>query len=477
MAGRRGVAHDFASVSTAGSDPARSRARVRHPGSETFDGLRAKGDGRGRGGLFAGQVDKTRPLEVEFRTMRPLAPLFLAVGAALPWLSLRLSGFHGTPMAEAALAGMAILGAAFILSWAAELARLEISAHLAVAVLAFIAVLPEYAVDIYFAWQAGQDPAYAHYAVANMTGANRLLIGLGWSAVVLTFWWRSRRRVLTLGKHDRLELGALALATVYAIVIPCKANLSLLDTVVLIAVFLIYIRAAAAQAVEEPELLGPAAALSELPVSWRRLTTVGMFVFAAVAILLSAEPFAEGLVGTGKLLGIDEFFLVQWLAPLASEAPEFIVAILFALQGRANLGIRTMISSKVNQWTLLIGMLPLAYAISSGGLQPLPMDARQVGEVALTVAQSAFAIVVLAKFTFSVWSAAALAVLFISQLFLPSLHGLFTGIYAALSLGIILADPRRLLTLGPSMAALFSGKEPGGAPRDEGRGGREDGTA
>mgnify|MGYP003335434889 CR=1 FL=1 len=55
----------------------------------------------------------------------------------------------------------------------------------------------------------------------------------------------------------------------------------------------------------------------------------GLFALAAVVILLCAEPFAESLVASGSELGIDQFLLVQWLAPLASEAPEFIVAILF----------------------------------------------------------------------------------------------------------------------------------------------------
>jgi len=393
-------------------------------------------------------------------SLKNLLPVFVSAAVALPWVGLRLAGFHGSPIVEAALAGVAVLGAAFLLSWAAELAQLDISGALAVALLSLIAVLPEYTVDIYFAWQAGQDPAYTHYAVANMTGANRLLIGLGWSSVVLVFWWKTRNRVLALGKKDRLELGALSLATLYAVTIPFKAGISLLDTVILITLFIIYIRAASAQEVEEPELLGPAEALGRLPTGKRRAATVGMFVFAAAVILLSAEPFAEGLIGTGKLLGIDEFFLVQWLAPLASEAPEFIVAVIFALQGRANLGIRTMISSKVNQWTLLIGMLPLAYALSSGGLNPLPMDHRQVAEVALTVAQSAFALIILARFRFSVWSALALAVLFITQFFAPAWHGIFIGVYAVLVVFIVLADPGRLVLLGRSVVALFTREEP-----------------
>jgi len=392
--------------------------------------------------------------------VKRVLPVFLAVGAACPWLYLRLVGFHGSPAVQAALSGAAILGAAFLLSWAAELAQLDISDALAVALLSFIAVLPEYAVDIYFAWQAGKDPTYAPYAVANMTGANRLLIGVGWSAVVFVYWWKTRSRILRLAERDRLELGALTLATVYAVVIPLKGSLSLLDTAVLLLLFALYIRSASAQSVGEPELIGPAAAIAALPQRPRRLVTASLFVFAAGTILLSAEAFSEGLVGTGKLFGIDEFFLVQWLAPLASESPEFIIAVLFALQGRANLGLRTMISSKVNQWTLLVGMLPLAFAISSGSPEAMPLDSRQASEIFLTMAQSLFAVVVLARFEFSMWSALALFGLFTTQFALPALHPPFIALYFVLAFALLLRDRGRLRTLGRAVHNLTARERP-----------------
>lgn len=388
-----------------------------------------------------------------------LLPVYISFAATVPWTYLRLTGFQGSPVIEAALSGLAILGAAFLLSWAAELAQLEISAALAVAVLSLIAVLPEYSVDIYFAWQAGKDPIYSHYAVANMTGANRLLIGIGWSSIILLFWWKTKQKILHLEKKDGLELGALTFATIYAFTIPLKGTLSLIDTVVLILLFIIYIRATSRQEVEDPHLIGPALALSKLPSKKRRGVTAFFFVYAAIAILLAAEPFAEGLVETGKLFGIDEFFLVQWLAPLASEAPEFIVAALFALQGRAGLAVRTMISSKVNQWTLLIGMLPLAYAISAGSLDPMVMDARQNGEVMLTVAQSAFAVAILAKLDFSLSGAIALMVLFLVQFLNPELHGLFTYIYFGLGALILGLNRYRIRCLVGSAMLLFSNKE------------------
>ena len=86
------------------------------------------------------------------------------------------------------------------------------------------------------------------------------------------------------------------------------------------------------------------------------------------SILLVAEHFAEALVETGESFGISEFLLVQWLAPLASEAPELLVAGLYAWRLNTNAGLGTLVSSKVNQWTLLVGTLPIAFAIASGAV-------------------------------------------------------------------------------------------------------------
>ena len=122
-----------------------------------------------------------------------------------------------------------------------------------------------------------------------------------------------------------------------------------------------------------------------------------LFVFAAVVILLVAEHFAEALVGTGREFRISEFLLVQWLAPLASEAPELLVAGLYAWRLNTNAGLGTLVSSKVNQWTLLVGTLPIVFAIASGSLAGLPVEPRQREELLLTAAQSVFAVATLAS--------------------------------------------------------------------------------
>src|SRR5262249_4737785 len=153
----------------------------------------------------------------------------------------RLGGLHPGPAPEIAIFGLAILGAAFLLSWGTEVAQVDVPRGLALAALAFIAVLPEYAVDLFFSFRAGQQPEYGAYALANMTGANRLLVGAGWSLVVFLAWIRRRSRGVTLLPDQPRDLVFLLLATAYAILIFVKGSLAPWDAIVLVGLFGLYL--------------------------------------------------------------------------------------------------------------------------------------------------------------------------------------------------------------------------------------------
>ncbi|MGZ8652836.1 MAG: sodium/calcium exchanger protein [Actinomycetota bacterium] len=405
--------------------------------------------------------------------------LALAIGAAAPALVVRVVSPELPHPAEAALFGLAIVGAAFILSWAAEVAQLDISAGLAIAVLALIAVLPEYAVDFVFAWQGGNSfeatgPAClpppgggtespCGLALANMTGANRLLIGIGWSMVVFIAWYQIRRRDgaetakrwegIRLDRSHSVELAYLAVATIYSLTLPLKHSVTPFDAAVLVTIFVLYTVRVSGAPAEEPHLVGPARYLGTFTTRARRTSIVAMFVFAAGVILACAEPFAHALVQTGSDVGISEFFLVQWLAPLASEAPELLVAGLYAWRLNTNAGLGTLVSSKVNQWTLLVGTLPIVFTIASGGPHGLPIAAQQREELFLTAAQSFFALAILSNLSMSIREAWFLFVLFWAQFIVGAMvpeswHGaerIGVGMaYMALGMWLFVGDRTRL---------------------------------
>jgi cation:H+ antiporter len=374
-------------------------------------------------------------------TPRTAVSLALAVALTIPAIVLRVTDASVANGLAAVAFGLAIVGAAFVLSWAAEVAQLDISAGLAIAVLALIAVLPEYAVDMVLAWEGGnafeQYGAACHppgasgedacsLALANMTGANRLLIGIGWSMVVFIAVYRSRTRGprLTEVKLDRqhsVEVAFLGLATIYSLTLPLKSQITLVDTIVLVGIFAAYTWRISKAPAEVPHLVGPARWIGTFRVGRRRASVIAMFAFAAMVILLSAEHFADALKATGQELGISEFLLIQWIAPLASEAPELLVAGLYAWRLNTNAGLGTLVSSKVNQWTLLVGTLPIVFALAAGGLHGLPVDAHQREELFLTAAQSFFALAVLVTLSISLREAWMLFGLFWAQFLIGGL--------------------------------------------------------
>jgi len=356
------------------------------------------------------------------------APIVAAVLFTIPGFLLRLIHPEPSPPLIAMITGAAILGASFLLLWACDAAQKDIPQALALAVVALIAVLPEYAVDMYFTWQAGQHPGsdYAHFAIANMTGANRLLIGVAWALIAAIFWLKTRQSV-ELEDDRRMEILFLGLATLYAFIIPIKGSLAWYDSIVFIGLYVWYIRLAGRRPCEECELDGAAKLLGSLPKAKRRMATTLMFLFSAGVILSNAEPFSESLVATGKIFGINEFLLVQWLAPIASEAPEFTVAIMFALRGHAAVALGSLVSAKLNQWTLLVGTIPGVYGLSAGTLQnPIPMGNFQMNELLLTAAQSLLAVALLASLRLDPRGAVLLFGLFIGQFLAPAVMAPFS---------------------------------------------------
>jgi cation:H+ antiporter len=359
---------------------------------------------------------------------RQLIPVVVAAGATLPAIVTRLSGAGPPELVAAFIFGLGVVGAAFLLAWGAEVLQLDIAQGAALALLALIAVLPEYAVDFTFALKAGEDPdKYAPLALANMTGGNRLLIGIGWSVVVLLAAWRITRIArdegykgeletdVTLDRPHAIEITFLAIASLYSLTLPLKRTISPIDSVLLVGLFVWYAVRISRAPAEAPHLVGPAELIGRLPKGRRRAVVALLLFGSAAVILISAEPFAEALVTTGEEFGISTFLLVQWVAPLASESPELLVAALFAWRLNTNAGLGALVSSKVNQWTLLVGTLPLVFSISAGVLGGLPIDSLQREELFLTAAQSVFAVAVLANRSLSVREALALMGLFLAQ--------------------------------------------------------------
>ncbi len=376
----------------------------------------------------------------------PLVAVGVAVLLTVFWLFFWGTGSVGSlsVLTTVLVSGFAVLGASFLLAWGAETAEKDVPRAFALAVLAVLAVAPEYAVDALYAWEAGLDPGNteaANLAVANMTGANRILIGIGWAGIALFSIYRARRtgdvaverkegRFANAVKLDRsiaTEILFLGVATLYAFFVPMATHIGVgdgapklgidgLDTLVLVGIYVLYIAIIVRGEVEEAESHGGVTGyLQGLTRALRIPVVLALFAYSGLLILTAVEPFAHGLESLGEGIGIPAFFMIQWIAPLASESPELVITAYLVNKARTTAAFNALISSKLNQWTLLVGTLVVVYSLALGSYGVLPFDGKQAAEIWLTAAQSLFALALLVDFRISVREALALVVLFVSQ--------------------------------------------------------------
>jgi cation:H+ antiporter len=349
-----------------------------------------------------------------------------------------------------------ILVSAFFLVWGAEAAQFLISQGLALALLAWLQTLPEFAVEAVIAWDAGRNPERAHLAIANLTGAIRLLIGLGWPLVYFVFVASrpaatERFPTIRLGREHATQIVGLVPPLLYFAVILGKARFSWVDALVLTACYLAYLWVLFRHGAPASDGLADASAVSRWAYrqpGWRRPAAIAaLFLGGGLLLYLTAHPFLESMLALAGLVGVSQFVLVQWVAPFLSEFPEKVSAIYWARRaGHVPLALMNLVSSNINQWTVLAAMIPLVYGYSTlrhhGVWLDFRFDAAQRLEILLTLLQSGLALLVLATMEFGWRDAAVLFVLWLAQFLRPSLRDVAVVAYglwiALLALQVVL---------------------------------------
>jgi cation:H+ antiporter len=341
---------------------------------------------------------------------------------------LLLSGTHLTEIPASSLlwAAPAILGAAMLIAWAAESAQFFIAQGFALAILAWLQTLPEFAVEFVYAWRQ-QVP----YLLANLTGALRLLTGLGWPMIyfVAAICYRRRRqgplREIVLQEGHCVEVVGLLAPLIYMVFVWAKNSLGLLDAAVLILIYAAYLVVLGkmppeeAEGIEELERIPRAIVRS--PRNRRIVIITGFFALGGWLIYYSAEPFAGSLLTVSAAIGVPGFVFVQWVAPFVSEFPEKVSAFYWARTvHRAPMALMNMVSSNINQWTLLAAMLPIVYSVSRGSASVIRFDEQQSLELLMTLGQSMVGMLFLLNMKLAWWEAGSLFSLwFIQFVFSP----------------------------------------------------------
>jgi cation:H+ antiporter len=321
----------------------------------------------------------------------------------------------------------AILFAAMMIAWAAESAQFFMAQGFALAILAWLQTLPEFAVEAVLAWKQ-----IVPLLLANLTGALRLLTGLGWPLIYFTAAFFHRRRykrplyTIHLADEHCVEVIGLLAPLVYISYVWWKASLDVIDAIVLIAIYIAYLLVLSKMPAQEEEGIEdleriPRYIVKSRP-SVRKALIFGLFVGGGSLIYFTAEPFLGSLLAISALIGVPSFVFVQWVAPFVSEFPEKVSAFYWArtVEG-APMALMNMVSSNINQWTLLAAMLPLVFSVSRGGLSTIPFDEYQQWEILMTLAQSFVGMLFLINMQLMWWEASALFTLWFVQFLLSPL--------------------------------------------------------
>lgn len=336
-----------------------------------------------------------------------------------------------------------VLFSAMLIAWGAEAAQFLISQGLALAILAWLQTLPEFAVEAVIAFEASKDPSKIHLVTANFTGSLRLLTGLGWPMIYGTAAFFHRRKhkrpigQIELEDEHSVEVVGLIVPILYFVYIYFKGTLSLWDSAVLTIIYFAYlwilrkIPAQSEEHIEELEIIPRKILSFSKPV--RNTIIVSLFVGGGLILYFVAHPFLESMLAVAVSMGVSQFVFVQWVSPFLSEFPEKVSAFHWARQVKsAPMALMNMVSSNINQWTMLVAMIPVVYCYGLGNYGAvIEFDAHQLEEILLTLAQAFVGFMMLLNMSFSWYEALGLFVLWLIQFFQPHVRVEITYVYFA----------------------------------------------
>src|SRR3990172_9723482 len=321
-----------------------------------------------------------------------------------------------------------IMFSAIMIAWGAESAQFLVSQGLILAIISWLQTSPEFVVEGLIAWDQNIT-----LMTANFTGATRLLIGFGLPTVYLTaFIFNLKKRhhkekYLTrvkLEPQNAIPVIGFLIPSLYAIFIVIKGSLHIGDAGILIFIYLVYLyvlNKLPPQEVENLEEMEPIPRFvlkQKKPV--RNLLILGFFLTGGVTLYLVAHPFVESMLALAVVLGVSEYFFVQWVAPFLSEFPEFVSASYWARTvKKAPMALMNTVSSAIAELTLLVALIPIVYSFSRGEPSIIPFDHLHRTEILLTALQALLGFVLLANMEFRWYEASGLFGLWLFQLIVP----------------------------------------------------------
>jgi cation:H+ antiporter len=221
----------------------------------------------------------------------------------------------------------------------------------------------------------------------------------------------------------------------YFLFIYFKGTLNIFDGLVLTVIYFAYLYLLSKIPPQEAEEMADLGWVPKYVMKRKRPVSITLivllFIAGAVTIYYSVHPFLNSMLAIATSIGISQFVFVQWVAPFLSEFPEKLSAFHWARKvTKAPMALANFVSSSINQWTILIAMIPVIYSLGMGRISAVPFDEHQKVEILLTIVQSYLGFLFLASMDFTLFEAVGLFVLWLIQFIVPNIRVEITWVYA-----------------------------------------------
>lgn len=354
-----------------------------------------------------------------------------------------------------------IIFAAVLIGYGAEVLELVLPSGVALAIVALLQISPEFFVEWATVKKAAFDPAFLHNAMANLYGANKLLVGFGPPLVFFVYYFFSpikKENYIKFHAIKSYSIFVMIFAIVYNFIIYLKNSLMWYDSIVLIAIYfgsvffigrmeLHYNKLKPSAQEKGPELedsvvekfIHKFVLAGEKVIAYRAYIASFIFLATGGALLVGfAEEFLECLLHAATAAGISTFIFIGYVAPFMSEFPEKLVAIGYAMKGHEDTAMVNFLSSILAQLTLLTAMVPLAYSYYKGAPTGIVFDEVQSQELLLVIAMMLFSLMLFLDLKFTIRETIMALGLFIWQFVMPESRDTVTKVYFVLFISYFL---------------------------------------
>jgi len=363
-----------------------------------------------------------------------------------------------------------IIFAAILIGYGAEILELVLPSGVAIAIVALLQICPEFFVEWATVKKAAFDPEFLHNAMANLYGANKLLVGFGPPLVFFVYYFFSpskKNSYIRLHKIKSYSIFVMIFAVMYNTIIYLKNSLMWYDSIILTAIYFgsVYfigrmeirynkLKTEKGSAAEDDDdddngpkiedsavekLLHKFVLAGEKVIAYRAYIAAFVLLASGGALLVGfAEEFLECLLHAATAAGISTFIFIGYVAPFMSEFPEKTVAIGYAMKGHEDTAMINFLSSILAQLTLLTAMVPLAYSYYKGCLTGIVFDPMQSQELLLVIAMMLFSLMLFLDLKFTVRETVLALGLFIWQFIFPESRDTVTKVYFVLFISYLL---------------------------------------